>query len=473
MMKLDSLATLVAIAEAGSISAAARRLGIAKSVASERLSELERELGAQLIRRSTRKLSFTEDGQTFLPRARSILREATEASAELAERRGTLAGPLRLSAPVSFGMLHLGPALNAFLSENSGIELTLDLDDRFVDVASEGYDAVLRHGPVDNNRLVAKRLAKSRRLLVASPAYLASHGRPATPAELAGHAGILYANREADWRFGSSPGWTVVRPRAVLRVNNGVVMREAAVAGLGIALLPTFFMHEQLADGSAGSCRYRPRGRRAPSCLSSIRASATRRPRCWRWSRASGAVSAIRPTGIADSAEQDRRRPLFLGAPGALPVALVMSGQRKGRQPGFAPHGPEFVGRHELVRGVERAEIDLDLVFAAAENRRAAARAKMPSLVVVRFALDRYRSLGEDRGGMKQRAVMLAAVETVAEADPVGASRRNEADGAAKAPAGESSMILLPSITERTSRSAHCVRTPTDGKRSAPTRQTP
>ena len=250
MMKLDSLATFVAIAEAGSISAAARRLGIAKSVASERLSELERELGAKLIQRSTRKLSMTEDGQAFLPRARTILREAAEAAAELTERRGTLVGPLRLSAPVSFGILHLGAALTTFLDENRGIELTLELDDRFVDAASDGFDAVLRHGPVDNNRLVAKRLTRSRRLLVASPAYLARRGRPSTPAEIAGHDGILYANREADWRFGSSAGWTVVRPHAVLRVNNGVVMRDATVAGLGIALLPTFFVHEQLAGGS-------------------------------------------------------------------------------------------------------------------------------------------------------------------------------------------------------------------------------
>ena len=250
MMKLDSLAIFVAISDAGSISAAARRLGIAKSVASERLSDLERELGAKLIQRSTRKLSLTEDGQAFLPRARTILREAAEAAAELAERRGTLTGPLRLSAPVSFGILHLGPALTTFLGENAGIDLTLELDDRFVDVASDGFDAVVRHGPVDNNRLVAKRLASSRRLLVASPAYLDRRGLPATPTEIASHDGILYANREADWRFGGPAGWTVVRPRAVLRVNNGVVMREAALAGLGIALLPTFFMHEQLAEGS-------------------------------------------------------------------------------------------------------------------------------------------------------------------------------------------------------------------------------
>lgn len=249
-MKLDSVAAFVATADEGSISAAARRLGLAKSVASERLAELERGLGTRLIQRSTRKLSLTEDGQTFLPRARRILSEAAEATSELAERRSTLAGPLRLSAPVSFGVLHLGPALSSFLSENPAIDLTLELDDRFADAAADGFDAVLRHGPIGDNRLVAKRLATSRRLLVASPGYLAAHGRPASLAELERHSGILYVNRDADWRFGSSSKWTVIRPCAALRVNNGVVMRDAAIAGLGISLLPTFFLDGQLAAGT-------------------------------------------------------------------------------------------------------------------------------------------------------------------------------------------------------------------------------
>jgi len=250
MMKLDGLAAFVAITEAGSISAAARRLGVAKSVASERLAELERLLGTRLIQRTTRKLTLTEDGQTFLPRAQQILYQAREAAAELAERRGTLAGPLRVSGPVGFGILHLGPALNRFLREHPEIDLTLELDDGFVDAAASGFDAVVRHGPVGDTRLVAKRLARTRRVLVASPAYLAEKGQPASLADLPAHCGILYANRDADWRFAGAEGWTVVRPRAALRVNNGLVMRDAALAGLGITLLPTFFVHEQLADGS-------------------------------------------------------------------------------------------------------------------------------------------------------------------------------------------------------------------------------
>lgn len=250
MMKLDGIAAFVATAEAGSISEAARRLGHAKSVVSERLAELERSLGTRLVQRTTRKLSLTGDGQTFLPRAQRILFEAREASAEIAERSGTLVGALRISAPVSFGIVHLGPALYAFLAEHPGIDLTLELDDRFVDAAADGFDAVIRHGPVADNRLVARRLSTTRRILVASPDYLARSGRPVSLACLDAHRGILYANRDADWRFAGPEGWTVVRPRGALRVNNGLVMRDAALAGLGIAMLPTFLVHAECAAGS-------------------------------------------------------------------------------------------------------------------------------------------------------------------------------------------------------------------------------
>jgi DNA-binding transcriptional LysR family regulator len=158
-MKLDGVATFVAVAEAGSISEAARRLRLSKSVVSERLAELERNLGTSLLHRTTRKLTLTEDGTAFLERAARIARDVEEAAAEIAERRGRLVGPLRIAAPVSFGRLHLGPAIYPFLAENPRLELTLDLDDRRVDVAADGYDAVIRHGPIGDSRLVAWRPA--------------------------------------------------------------------------------------------------------------------------------------------------------------------------------------------------------------------------------------------------------------------------------------------------------------------------
>lgn len=250
MMKFDGIVAFVAVAEADSISAASRRLGLAKSVVSERLAELERTLGATLVQRSTRRLSLTNSGQTFLPRAQSILREAEEATAELAARSGRLSGPLRLSAPVGFGILHLGPALSSFLRDYPEIEVSLELDDGFVDAASGGFDAVLRHGTVGDGRLIARRLATSRRLLVASPEYLERIGTPSSLTQLERHRGILYANRSGDWRFAAPTGWSVIRPKPALRVNNGLVMRDAAAAGLGIALLPSFFVHDALASGA-------------------------------------------------------------------------------------------------------------------------------------------------------------------------------------------------------------------------------
>jgi len=250
-MKLDGLSAFVTIAEAGSISEAARRLRLSKSVVSERLAELERALGTSLMHRSTRKLSLTEDGVAFLERASRTLRELDEAVADLSERRGTLAGPLRISAPVTFGRMHLGPALYPFLRRHPQIELTIDLDDRRIEAASEGYDAVVRNGPIEDSRLVAWKLARSRRVLVASPAYLEEYGTPSNLADLDGHRGVFYTNRGiADWRFHTGDGVVLVRGNVTLRVNNGDMMRDAATAGLGIALLPMFIAGEAIRAGT-------------------------------------------------------------------------------------------------------------------------------------------------------------------------------------------------------------------------------
>jgi len=248
MLKLDSLLAFVTTAESSSISEAARRLQISKSVASERLAELERNVGATLLHRSTRKLTLTEDGIAFLERAKRILREVSEATAEVSERRGELVGPLRIAAPVSFGILHLASALNSFLSQNPRIELSLDLDDRFVG-AADGFDAIIRHGPLPDG-WIAKRFAPSRRILVASPDYLKKNGAPGTIGDLERHRGIIYSNRGAsDWRFRQAGRWSVVRPGTIMRVNNGIIMRDAALEGLGIALLPTFIFFDLIKSG--------------------------------------------------------------------------------------------------------------------------------------------------------------------------------------------------------------------------------
>ena len=251
MLKLDEIASFVAVAEAGSISEAARRLRLSKSVVSERLATIERSLGAPLVHRTTRKLSLTEDGAAFLERAARILREVEDATADMAERRGSLSGPLRISAPVTFGRLHLGPALFPFLARHPKLEMTLELEDRRVDAAADGFDAVIRHGPLEDSRLVAWRLAPSRRLLVASPEYLARAGVPTSIEQLHTHRGIFYMNRGvADWRFHGPEGALNVRARVALRVNNGDMMRDAAAAGLGIAHLPTFIVGATIKSGA-------------------------------------------------------------------------------------------------------------------------------------------------------------------------------------------------------------------------------
>jgi DNA-binding transcriptional LysR family regulator len=249
MLKLESAVAFLAVAEAGSISEAARRLALSKSVVSERLTELERALGAKLVHRTTRRLSITEDGSLFYERAKRMVRDVDDAASEIAERRGALVGPLRISAPVSFGSLHLGPALYGFLAKNTKIELTLDLDDRFVSIEADGYDAVVRHGPVEDKRVIVKRLAGSKRLLVASPDYLKRFGKPKSLLDLEQHKAIIYSNRgAADWRFRISRQVSTVRPNTVMRVNNGLLMRDAAIAGLGVALLPTFFLQSALKE---------------------------------------------------------------------------------------------------------------------------------------------------------------------------------------------------------------------------------
>ncbi|ARO28356.1 LysR family transcriptional regulator protein [Rhizobium sp. NXC14] len=250
MIRIEGIAAFVAVTEAGSVSEAARRLRLSKSVVSERLAELEKSLGGVLLHRTTRKLTLTEDGTVFLQRAARIVREIDEAAADMAERRGTLSGPIRIAAPVTFGRMHLGPALYPFLADHPDIELTLDIDDRRVDAASDGYDAIIRNGPIADSRLVAWKLTHSRRLLCASPDYLAREGTPSSLADLNRHRGVFYTNRGvADWRFQTPEGAVVVRAKPALAINNGDMLRDAAIAGLGIALLPAFIAGPAIREG--------------------------------------------------------------------------------------------------------------------------------------------------------------------------------------------------------------------------------
>lgn len=250
LMRTEGIVTFVAVVDSGTITEAARRLRLSKSVVSERLAELEKSLGTLLLQRTTRKLTLTENGQAFLGRARRIVEEIEAAADEISEQRGEIAGPLRIAAPVTFGRMHLGPALYPFLRQHPKLELTLDIDDRRVDPSSDGYDAVIRHGPLSASRLIAWKLASSRRMLTASAEYLARAGAPQILQDLEHHKGIFYTNRGiADWRFQTASGNIIVRAMLGLAINNGDMMRDAAIAGLGLALLPAFIAAPAIRDG--------------------------------------------------------------------------------------------------------------------------------------------------------------------------------------------------------------------------------
>jgi DNA-binding transcriptional LysR family regulator len=249
-MKLDGLAAFVTVANTGSISEAARQLRLSKSAVSERLTELERALGANLVQRNSRQLALTEDGLAFLERAKRIVSEADQAANELAQRRGEIAGPLRIAGPRGFGDLHLGPALYSFMERYPGVSITADFDDRIGDAAS-GYDAVVRIAPGETAKMPTQTLTLSRRALVAAPSYLARFGRPRTIDDIAQHKAIHYMDRSPDdWSFKSGSEVVVARVAPRLRVTSCLAMRDAAIAGLGIASLPTFHSHDALRSGA-------------------------------------------------------------------------------------------------------------------------------------------------------------------------------------------------------------------------------
>jgi len=248
-MKLEGVSAFVAIANTGSISEAARHLRLSKSAVSERLTELERALDANLLQRNSRQLALTEDGSAFLERARRIVAEAELAANELATRRGEVSGPLRIAVPRGFGDTHLGPALYSFMERYPDVAATAEFDDRIGDAAS-GFDAIVRISAEEPPKLAVQTLTISRRNLVAAPSYLAMYGRPTSVEALLKHRAIHYMERSPDdWSFRKGNDLVVARVAPRLRVTSCVAMRDAALAGLGIASLPTFHCHEGIRSG--------------------------------------------------------------------------------------------------------------------------------------------------------------------------------------------------------------------------------
>ena len=257
--RLEDIEAFVAVVEAGSISAAALRLGVAKSVVSKRVTALEDCLGVALLQRSTRRAVPTADGMAFQERSKAVLQALDEAAQSVAGGRG-LAGTIRLALPVSFGHLHVVPTLMPFLRENRDLLVQMDLDDRHVDLVQGGYDLAVRIGNLGDSTLVARRLATSRRILCCSPAYLAGRARPVTLDDLAAHDCVGYGLVASSqvWQFqppeargaAAAAGRVAITVRARIVANNGEAMLQAALQGLGLTVLPTFIAGSHVRAGT-------------------------------------------------------------------------------------------------------------------------------------------------------------------------------------------------------------------------------
>ena len=247
MMDPD-VALFAHVVEAGSLSAAARARGISPAMVSKRIARLEARLGVQLLHRTTRRLATTARGELFYRDVTAILSAIGIAEARVSDRDLTPQGALRVSAPTSFGRLHIAPRLKPFLDHFPLIELELLLSDDFVDVARDGIDLAIRITPAVAPELEAQRLGDSRRVLCAAPAYLAAAGVPASVAALGGHR-LLAASGQLPWRLTGPDGDVTIDGVSHVRTNSSEVARELVLSGVGIALRSLWDVGEHLARG--------------------------------------------------------------------------------------------------------------------------------------------------------------------------------------------------------------------------------
>ena len=238
---------LTVLAQTRSYTQAAKRLGISKASVSMRIAELERAAGVPLVRRTTRSVGLTEAGQQLADDTQGAFTRIEQSFASIKDLAGTPRGLVRVTAPVALGRQHIAPTLAAFLREHAEIRLELDLTDRFVNLAQEGFDLAIRHTEAPPDTHVAWVLCPSRSVLVASADYLRRHGTPLHPSELASHQCLLYLRGMAgqSWSFErdgarKAAERVIVNVNGPLRANNSEVLREAVLGGLGIGLLPDF-----------------------------------------------------------------------------------------------------------------------------------------------------------------------------------------------------------------------------------------
>jgi DNA-binding transcriptional LysR family regulator len=250
MDRIMSMQAFVQVVDSGSFSGAARRLGVSPALVTGHVQSLEKRLGVQLLNRTTRKLNLTEIGRTFYDRSSRILAEVDEAESQATAQQSTPRGTLRLNTSVSLARL-VTPLIADYVTLYPDVSFELVMTDRLVDMVEEGFDLALRSGPLPDSSLMRRRLGVGRKALVAAPAYLARHGRPTRPEELADHNCLIYLHSplEGHWQFTGADGEHDIEVSGNLRSNSIEGLRAATLAGLGICLLPTVNLSDDLRHG--------------------------------------------------------------------------------------------------------------------------------------------------------------------------------------------------------------------------------
>lgn len=248
MQDLNLIVIFARVVEAGSFSEAARRMSMSRSAVSKAVAKLEKSMDAQLLNRSTRHISLTEAGAALTEHCFRIVDEAEEAERAVNSLQAKPRGLLKVSASVAFGTLHIAPALADFLAKFPEIKLDLSITDRSVDLIEEGYDVIIRVTGEPDPNLVARKLAPVHRKLCATPQYFQRYGLPMTPGDLIRHNCLDYtlSGEQGNWRFTGPNGEISVPVSGTLRINDDDALSQAVLAGLGIALLPTFTIGKYL-----------------------------------------------------------------------------------------------------------------------------------------------------------------------------------------------------------------------------------
>lgn len=246
-MDIQELRTFVEVADAGGVTAAARRLGIAKAIVSRRLIRLEADLGVQLLARTTRGASLTEAGATFREYAAKVVADI-DIARETIVPTGELRGRLRIAAPLTFGPTHLAPVFADLARLHPSLHVHTCYSDRFVHLIEEGFDCAIRVGRLQPSKMLARRVGPIYATLVASPAYIKEHGSPETLEDLLDHEAILQGTEP--WYFTDGGKPVTINPQGRFKADNGVAIAAAAIAGLGIAMLPDGLITEHLASGA-------------------------------------------------------------------------------------------------------------------------------------------------------------------------------------------------------------------------------